>query len=154
MSRRIVVLQRVLGGAYLLGGLGKFVPYDLAGPGGVGVQLNAAAAANLGTWLASPTRWLAEHEAVSVLASAVPMIASGLVFLLNRPARWVFWAAVGQVLMILCFMAIFHRAFPFIFVVDPPFLAASAAIAVHAHRARLGAVHATSLAASARPVAP
>lgn len=137
MSRRILVLQRVLGGAYLLGGLGKFVPYDLAGPGGVSVQLNSAAAANLGTWLASPTRWLADHETVSIFASAIPMIVSGLLFILNRPPRWVFWAAVGQVVMILSFIVIFHRAFPFIFLVDPPFLAASTLIAVNTYRARL-----------------
>ena len=128
MSKAALIVQRIWGVIFILSGLGKFAPVDLAGDGGVDVQLAIGAKANEGTAFGPLMQWLADHPTFSIWLSAMAFILSGLVMVTNLNRKLVMAAAIGQIIMIACFMVLLHRAFSWILWVDPPFIAVSAFI--------------------------
>ncbi len=86
--------------------------------------LGQAAAANAGTLLSTPTEWLAGHGGPVTALVAAAMLALALVYGLDRgPVRA---AAVGNVAMLACFVAILHRMAPQVIGIDLPMMAIAA----------------------------
>lgn len=127
---RVLLLQRVLGAAYVVAGFAKFVPRVED----VGEVLRTAAAANVGTPLEGLSAALAGHAEAVKLFVAAAMLASGAVQLLDRGL--VRAASAGQLLMLFCFSTIIHRSVPGILPVDALFAAAAVVVIVAKTRRR------------------
>jgi hypothetical protein len=111
-----LLIQRILGAIYIIAGVSKYVPALEDVP----ALLKQCADANANTFLASITTLLYENVAYTTALVAAAMISSGLVFILDRAL--VRAAAVGQILMLCCFVTIIHRAVPPVIVVDLLFI--------------------------------
>ena len=111
----MLIVRRIFGILYLLAGIAKAFPRFED----VGAELLRAAAANQGTPLADVSQSLACHTLPVAVMVGVAMAAFGYSLLRDR---LLVPAAIGQIVMLLCFMAVLHRAYPLIFAIDLPFL--------------------------------
>lgn len=120
MTKRTLLLQRIVGVLYILAGIGKFFPEVES----VEQRLDDAAEANDGApLLGSFTEWLADYPtAVTVFVAAV-MVAGGVALIWNR--YLVVEAIYGQLLMLVCFVVILVSSVPQILVLDAAFFAAA-----------------------------
>jgi hypothetical protein len=131
---KALIVQRIVGALFLLAGLVKPLPAVENVP----QLLRDAAQANEGTWMEGASRQLAEHSGLVVAFVALTMIASGICLLWNK--YLVRSAAVGQIVMLCCFMAVLHRLAPIVVVVDLAFIAADVWI-IYAHASPAGTGH-------------
>ncbi|MCX4911602.1 DUF6041 domain-containing protein [Streptomyces sp. NBC_00878] len=130
MTRRNLLLQRIVGVLYILAGIGKFFP-ELES---VEQRLDDAADANGGAAVLGPfTEWLADHPMGVTVFVAAAMVASGAVLILNQ--KLVVAAIYGQLLMMVCFVIILVSSAPQILVLDAAFFAAAIYLLVLHRRA-------------------
>ncbi|MDJ0450846.1 DUF6041 domain-containing protein [Methylocystis sp. JR02] len=104
----------IFGLLYVLAGLAKAFP-DIEN---VPQTLRTAAFNNTGTILEPISRWLADYGGVVTVIVGVALFASGVSYLFDR---LVMAAAVGQLAMIACFIAILAKTTPEIVAIDLPF---------------------------------
>ncbi|MBY6243043.1 DUF6041 domain-containing protein [Methylosinus sp. Sm6] len=104
----------IFGLLYVLAGLAKTVPSIEDVP----QTLRTAAINNAGTLLEPISRWLADHGGAMTAVVGVALFASGVSYLFDR---LVMAAAIGQLAMIACFIAILARTTPEIVAIDLPF---------------------------------
>ncbi|MCB9992649.1 MAG: hypothetical protein H6873_03205 [Hyphomicrobiaceae bacterium] len=74
------------------------------------------AGANQGTRLAGVSALIAGHERLAIVIAATFMFATGLAELLVR--RFASLAAIGQVVLMLVFVTLLHRAYPEVILTD------------------------------------
>lgn len=104
----------IFGLLYVLAGLAKAFPSIEDVPR----TLRTAAINNAGTLLEPISRWLADHGGAMTAIVGLALFASGVSYLFDR---LVMAAAVGQLAMIACFIAILARTTPEIVAIDLPF---------------------------------
>lgn len=120
MTKRILILQRVVGVLYIIAGVGKFFPEVES----VEQRLDDASDANHGVAVIGPfTDWLADHPTGVTVFVAAAMILSGLVLIRNR--ELVRAALYGQLVMLVCFVIVLVSSVPSILVLDAAFFAAA-----------------------------
>ena len=116
-KRTTILFQQILGGLYILAGIGKFIPQLES----VEKVLRESSIANKNNWLAIPSQWMTENYIFMTWWIGVAMIVAGTILLLNhyfvRVALW------GTLIMITCFMLFLYKSEPKIFIVDIPFIA-------------------------------
>lgn len=128
MTKRILILQRIVGVLYIIAGVGKFFPEIES----VEQRLNDAADANHDIAVIGDfTDWLAKYPTGVTIFVATAMIVSGLVLIRNR--ELVLAALYGQLVMLICFVIILVSSVPQILVLDAAFFAAAIYLIV-AHR--------------------
>jgi hypothetical protein len=133
VTKRILILQRVVGVLYIVAGIGKFFPEIES----VEQRLDEAAEANDGVAvLGGFTNWLDGHPTGVTVFVAAAMVVSGLVLLRNR--ELVLAALYGQLLMLVCFVLILVGSVPQILVLDAAFFAAGIYLIVVHRRAAAG----------------
>ncbi|WP_338896090.1 DUF6041 domain-containing protein [Streptomyces sp. TG1A-60] len=139
MTRRNLLLQRIVGVLYIIAGIGKFFPQIES----VEQRLDDAADANDGVAvLGSFTEWLAQYPMGVAVFVAVTMIVSGAVLIRNR--RLVVAALYGHLLMMVCFVIILVSSVPQILVLDAAFFVAAVYLLVLHRRAPSPSPEATS----------
>ncbi len=111
----MLLLKRIFGVLYILAGLGKAFPRLED----VNDILHQAVLANQGTVLFGISRWLSGHSSLVIVFVGLVLFFSGVCFLMDR---LLVFTAVGQILMLLCFIIILHRLYPQILFIDVPFL--------------------------------
>lgn len=127
---KVLYLQRFLGGLYLIAGVLKPFPK----PEDVRGTLAQAHEANLGTWVEPFSGWCVANPWPVIGIVAVAMIGLGIVYLSDRgPIRL---AVVGNLAMLVCFVAVLHNAFPPVIFIDL-FCAVSAILFFRRHHLRL-----------------
>lgn len=130
MTKRILMLQRVVGVLYIIAGVGKFFPEVES----VEQRLDDASDANHGVAVIGPfTDWLADHPTGVTVFVAAAMILSGLVLIRNR--ELVLTALYGQLVMLVCFVIVLVSSVPQILVLDAAFFAAAIYLIVVHRRA-------------------
>jgi hypothetical protein len=133
VTKRILILQRVVGVLYIIAGIGKFFPEIES----VEQRLDDAADANHGVAvLGGFTDWLDGHPTGGTVFVAAAMVVSGLVLIRNR--ELVLPALYGQLLMLVCFVFILVSSVPQILVLDAAFFAAAIHLIVVHRRAPAG----------------
>lgn len=120
MSGRALLLQRIVGCLYILAGIAKFFPQIES----VEKRLDDAAKANENTVMEAATDWLADYPTGVMWFVAAAMVAAGVAMLWNRRPL-VVAALYGQLLMMLCFVAVLVLSAPQILVLDAAFFAAA-----------------------------
>ncbi|MFJ9538353.1 DUF6041 domain-containing protein [Streptomyces sp. NPDC101225] len=136
MTKRILILQRVVGVLYIIAGVGKFFPQLES----VEKRLDDAADANHGIAVIGDfTEWLAKYPMGVTVFVAAAMIGSGLVLIRNR--ELVLPALYGQLAMLVCFVIVLVASVPQILVLDAAFFAAAIYLTVVHRRAPAGASH-------------
>jgi len=116
-KRTTILLQQILGGLYILAGIGKFIPQLES----VEIVLIESSIANKNNWLAIPSQWMAENYIFMTWWIGIAMIVAGTILLLNH--YFVRVALLGTLIMIACFMLFLYKSEPKIFIVDIPFIA-------------------------------
>ncbi|MFK4107080.1 DUF6041 domain-containing protein [Streptomyces sp. NPDC019531] len=133
MTKRILILQRIVGVLYIIAGVGKFFPEIES----VEQRLDDAADANDGIAVIGDfTEWLATYPTGVTVFVAAAMIVSGLVLIRNR--ELVLAALYGQLVMLVCFVIILVSSVPQILVLDAAFFAAAIYLIVAHRRAPAG----------------
>ncbi|MFG2346872.1 DUF6041 domain-containing protein [Streptomyces phaeochromogenes] len=119
MTRRNLILQRIVGVLYIIAGVGKFFPQIES----VEERLDDAADANDGAAVIGPfTEWLAKYPMGVTVFVAAAMVVSGAVLIRNRGP--VVSALYGQLLMLVCFVVVLVSSVPQILVLDAAFFVA------------------------------
>ncbi len=113
-----VAVRRLLGTVFLIAGVSKFFNAFEDVPG----RLAAAAQANALSILSGPSQWLCAHAGLVAAAVGAIMVFTGGWQLLG--ARGFRLAGALQLLMLLCFSLILHRAYPLVVPNDVVFAAA------------------------------
>ncbi|WP_163833142.1 DUF6041 domain-containing protein [Spartinivicinus ruber] len=106
------ILQKIVGIIYVLAGLGKAFP-QLEN---VSEVLHNALLANQNTILEGVSEWLYLNSAFINIFVGIALFSSGLVLLINKSL--VKAAIIGQILMLICFITILHKAYWQIFIID------------------------------------
>lgn len=104
----------LFGTLYLLAGIAKIFPQIED----VGVVLKNAAIANQGTFLEGISNYLYTHELVITVISGLSLFLAGLTLLINR---YLIASSIGQMLMLICFVTLLHRAYWQVIVMDTVF---------------------------------
>lgn len=104
----------LFGTLYLLAGIAKIFPQIED----VGVVLKNAAIANQGTFLEGISNYLYTHEFVITVISGLSLFLAGLTLLINR---YLIASSIGQMLMLICFVTLLHRAYWQVIVMDTVF---------------------------------
>lgn len=131
MSGRALLLQRIVGCLYILAGIAKFFPQIES----VEKRLDDAAKANEDTVMEAATDWLAGYPTGVMWFVAAAMVAAGVAMLWNRRPQ-VVAALYGQLLMMLCFIAVLVLSAPQILVLDAAFFAAAVYLLYRYHVGR------------------
>lgn len=130
VTKRILILQRVVGVLYIIAGVGKFFPEIES----VEQRLDDAADANHGTAVIGDfTDWLAKYPTGVTVFVAAAMVVSGLVLIRNRGL--VLAALYGQLVMLVSFVIILVSSVPQILGLDAAFFAAAIYLIVVHRRA-------------------
>ncbi|QOV34519.1 DoxX family membrane protein [Streptomyces ferrugineus] len=136
MTKRILILQRVVGVLYIIAGVGKFFPEIES----VEQRLNDAADANHDIAVIGDfTDWLAKYPTGVTVFVAAAMVVSGLVLIRNR--ELVLAALYGQLVMLVCFVIVLVSSVPQILLLDAAFFAAAVHLIVVHRRAPAGSAH-------------
>ncbi|MGC9540712.1 DUF6041 domain-containing protein [Streptomyces sp. UG1] len=136
MTKRILILQRVVGVLYIIAGVGKFFPEIES----VEQRLDDAADANHDIAVIGDfTDWLAGYPTGVTVFVAAAMVVSGLVLIRNR--ELVLAALYGQLLMLVLFVIILVSSVPQILVLDAAFFAAAVYLIVVHRRAPAASSH-------------
>ncbi|PSM42627.1 hypothetical protein C6Y14_15655 [Streptomyces dioscori] len=139
MTKRDLILQRIVGVLYVIAGIGKFFPEIES----VEERLDGAADGNDGVAVLGPfTDWLAEHPTGVTVFVAAAMVVSGVVLILDR--YLVVAALYGQLLMLVCLVVILVSSVPQILVLDAAFFAAAIHLLVRRRRTPSPSAAATS----------
>lgn len=123
-------MQRIVGCLYIVAGIAKFFPEIES----VETRLDNASESNTGTFMESFTDWLAQHPTGVMWFVAIAMVAAGAVMLWNQRAL-VIAALYGQLLMLVCFVAVLVSSEPQILVLDAAFFVAAVYL-IHRYHAR------------------
>ncbi|MBU2711761.1 DUF6041 domain-containing protein [Zooshikella harenae] len=104
----------LFGTLYLLAGIAKIFPQVED----VGVVLKNAAIANQDTILSEVSHFLYAHELMMTIIAGVSLSLAGITLLINR---YLIASAIGQILMLICFVMILHKAYWQVIVMDSVF---------------------------------
>ncbi|WP_432192748.1 DUF6041 domain-containing protein [Streptomyces sp. bgisy027] len=136
MTKRTLILQRVVGVLYIIAGVGKFFPEIES----VEQRLKDAADANHDVAVIGDfTDWLAKSPTGVTVFVAAAMVVSGLVLIRNR--ELVLAALYGQLLMLVLFVIVLVSSVPQILLLDAAFFAAAVHLIMVHRRAPAGSSH-------------
>ncbi len=116
MKMSVFQIQKILGTAFIVAGIGKFSkiienPFKTLGIGH---------AANINSILEPYSNWVMTNDDFIIALVGLTMISTGLVQLLNL--KFVILVSLIQLLMLACFVVFLHRAIPMIFMIDGIFV--------------------------------
>ncbi|MGI0117427.1 DUF6041 domain-containing protein [Zooshikella sp. RANM57] len=104
----------LFGTLYLLAGIAKIFPQVED----VGIVLKNAAIANQGTILSEVSNFLYAHELMITVIAGVSLSLAGITLLINR---CLIASSIGQILMLICFVIILHKAYWQVIIMDSVF---------------------------------